>query len=288
MFSLALFALIAGGCGQNCIKELNVTYGKADGQELKLDVFSPVTKSEKPRPAAIIVHGGAWSAGDRRDGHEMAPYLAKEGIVVFCIGYRLVNDTGNRWPAQLDDNQRAMRWVRAHASQYGIDPNRIAAMGGSAGGHIVACMGTSDTRDNSDPERAAYSSRPNCVVMMCGPTDLTEDFSKKVKQGEWCNEQIRRLLGGKPEEVPELANSASPLFHVDVKTPPTLICQGRTDELVPFDHAERFDAALRKAGVESVLFMHKGGHGFDEDGKEFMEFIKVMDAFLKKHLKPQP
>ena len=122
--------------------------------------------------------------------------------------------------------------------------------------------------------------------MMCGPTDLTEDLSKKVAQGAWCNEQIWKLLGGKPEEVPELANSASPLFHVDSKTPPTLICQGKKDDIVPLDHAERYDAALRKAGVESVLFIHNGGHGFEEDGKEFMEFIKAMDAFLKKHLSP--
>ncbi len=287
--SILLSAVAACFCGciGGVVKEIDVVYGRPGGQDIKMDVFRSAEKPDKLRPAVILVHGGAWSAGDKSECHPFAEYLAKQGYVSFCIGYRLVNDTGNRWPAQLDDVQRAIRWIRANSAKYGVDPDRIGAIGGSAGGHIVACLGTSDTRDNSDPELAKYSSRPTCVVMMCGPTDLTEDLSKKVKQGEWCNEQIRRLLGDKPDSVPEVARAASPLFHVDSKAVPTLIVQGENDDIVPVDHAERFAEALKKAGVEYKLFVHKGGHGFD-DGDDFANFVKGNDVFLKKHLLDSP
>lgn len=284
--SAFLLFVVFSFCGcTGVVKELDVPYGKADGQDLLLDVYRPGTKSAALRPVVIIVHGGAWSAGDKSEAVELATALAKMGYVAFSVNYRLVNETGNRWPAQLDDTQRAVRWVRANAAKYNVDPNRIGMMGGSAGAHIVACLGTMDTRDNSDPELAAYSSRPACVVMMVGPTDLTDDFGPKVKQGEWTNEQVKILLGGTPKELPELAKIASPLFYVDAKSAPTLIFQGRTDEIVPLDHGERFDEALKKAGVESKLIIHKGGHGF-EDEEDIGRFISETTAFLKKHLKP--
>ena len=278
-----LFAVISFcGCS-GIVKELDVPYGKADGQELLLDVYRPGAKSASLRPAVIIVHGGAWQAGDKSEGRDLGNALAKMGYVAFSINYRLAGEKGNHWPAQLDDTQRAVRWIRANAAKYGIDPERLGALGGSAGGHIVACLGTMDTRDNSDAALAAYSSRPQCVVMLAGPTDLTEDLRPKVKQGEWCNEQIKILLGGTPQELPEVANGASPLYHVDAQSKPALIFQGKTDEIVPVDHGERFDAALKKAGVESKLIIHKGGHGFDDE-EDISIFIKETSAFLKKHL----
>lgn len=282
MIFLYLGFCLLYGCN-GVITENDVTYGKGGDEELKLDVYRPQSQSSSLRPAVIIVHGGAWRAGDKSEGKDLGNALAKMGVVAFSINYRLATENGNHWPVQLDDTQRAVRWIRANAAKYGIDPERLGALGGSAGGHLVACLGTMDTRDNSDPDLAAYSSRPQCVVMLAGPTDLTEDLRPKVKQGEWCNEQIKILLGGTPEEIPEQAKSASPLFHVDAQSKPTLIFQGKTDELVPVDHGERFDAALKKAGVESKLIIHKGGHGFDDE-EAISTFITETSTFLKKHL----
>lgn len=265
--------------------ERDVVYGEVHGRRLLLDVYRPAAPSDRPRPAVLMVHGGAWRAGDKSECADIAPMLIKEGYVAFAVGYRLATPETNHWPAQLDDVQRAVRWVRAHAACYGVNPDKIGALGGSAGGHIVARMGTTDTRDNSDPELAAYSSRVSCVVAMCGPTDLTEDISLKVAQGEWCNEQIRVLLGGTPAELPEKARDASPLFHVDARTAPTFLVQGRNDDIVPYDHAVRFAEALKKEGVPCEMILHDGGHDLD-DWRAMLRFMREVPAFLRRNLGP--
>ncbi len=282
-FALGLLVLGAGCQGIKIKKELNVPYGEAAGQTLLLDMFQLAAPATTPRPALILVHGGAWSAGDKSEFSSFVPMLVKEGYVVFAVNYRLVTTDANHWPAQLDDTQRAVRWVRAHADRYGVDSRRVGAIGGSAGGQIVACLGTSDTRDNSDASLAVYSSRVSCVVTMSGPTDLTENMALKVKQGDWTNEQVRILLGGTPTEVPSLARSASPLLHVDARSAPTYIVQGKNDEIVPVDQAKRFDAALKKAGVDSWLLVHNGGHDLDDEAA-FMKFVTDLPLFLKKNL----
>jgi len=264
--------------------EMDVPYGEVAGMKLLLDIFKPAT--EGIHPAVVLIHGGGWTGGDKKDMHELARGASRLGYVAFSVGYRLSREDGNHWPAQLDDVQRAVRWIRANATKYQIDPQRIGAIGASAGGHLVAFLGTIDTRDNSDPELASYSSRVSCVVDMAGPTDLTDNFTPKVKLGPYTNDLVRRLLGGKPAELPDAARDASPLFRVDAKSAPFLIFQGKKDELVPPDHAERLDAALRAAGVESKLIVFpEAGHGFSkkEDGERF---IAETTEFLKKHLQP--
>ncbi|MDD5198863.1 MAG: alpha/beta hydrolase [Terrimicrobiaceae bacterium] len=233
----------------------------------------------------ILVHGGGWSGGDKRDFHDVAAGLARQGYVTFSINYRLATETANRWPAQLDDAQRAVRWVRANTSRYGVDPQRLGAIGGSAGGHLVTCLGTSDTRDNTDAPLAAYSSRVACVVDLFGPTDLTEDLVPKVRNGAAANDIVRRLLGGTAADLPAVARDASPLFRVDATSAPFLIFHGRSDDLVPLDNAERLDAALRKAGVESRLIIYDGGHGFTNN-EIVGRFLSETTAFFKKHLRP--
>lgn len=283
---LLAVALGLGGCGEGHITaEPDVVYGEAGGQKLRLDVFLPAAKPGRLRAAVLTLHGGAWRAGSKEESHDFAKMLAKEGYVTFAVGYRLATPEGNHWPAQLDDVQRAVRWVRENAARYGIDPQRIGAAGGSAGGHLVACLATMDTRDNSDPALAGYSSRVACIVDMCGPTDLTEDFAPKVKQGAWCNEQVAVLLGGTPAQVPGAARSASPLLHVDKRSAPALIIHGRNDELVPLDNAERFAAALRENGVEARLFLHDEGHGV-ENFLTLVRMVTEIRSFLAARLAP--
>ncbi len=177
---LVLLALTAvGGCEEENARptESDVVYGEVGGQKLLLDVFLPGGQAASPaaglRPAVIFLHGGGWQHGSKSEFHAMAAGAARLRMVGFAVDYRLVSGQRNRWPACFDDAQRAVRWVRAHAKQYAIDPQRIGGVGGSAGGHLVALLGTCDTRDNSDPALAAFSSRLTCGVDLSGPTDLT-------------------------------------------------------------------------------------------------------------------
>lgn len=286
---LAFVLLLApAGCrAQESSPELNVCYGKADDRELVLDVFRPPqTANAALHPAIILIHGGGWTGGDKKDMQDLGKGAARLGFVAFSINYRLSTETGNHWPAQLDDAQRAVRWVRANSAKYAVDPARIGALGSSAGGHLVTFLGTSDTRDNSDPALADFSSRVSCVVDMAGPTDLTDNFAPKVKLGAYSNDLVRRLLGGKPADLGQVAHDASPLFRVDGKAAPFLIFQGKLDELVPPDQAERLDSALHAAGVESKLIMFpQAGHGLNRK-EDADRFIAETAEFLKSHLRP--
>jgi acetyl esterase/lipase len=257
----------------------DVQYGMAQGQPITLDIFTPPNQLAFNRPAIVFVHGGAWAAGDKRDFEDMARGLAEQGYVGFSVSYRLVMEDANQFPAQLDDVQRAVRWIRLHASEYRINPQRLCAIGGSAGGHLVSLLGTSDTRDNSDAELAPYSSRVNCVVAMYAPQDLTVP----LVQGSAVDAAVIDLIGTTREENMQAFAHASPLFHIDTNTAPFLIVHGVQDPLVPLDQAERFYAALQAAGIPSDLLI------FEDEGHSILRtenvnlFIKRLLAFLKTY-----
>lgn len=267
--------------------ETDVEYGTAGGQKLLLDVYRPGGEAPggKLRPAIMLVHGGGWAGGNKGQFRDAGMGLAGQGYVCFSVGYRLVKPDANRHPAQLDDVQRAVRWVRAHAAKYGVDPERVGAMGGSAGGHLVALLGTRDTRDNSDPALAAYSSRVCCVVDLFGPTDLTRDFP--VMGGGLPVRALVSGLVGKPiGEAREAYRDASPLFFVDKKTVPFLIVHGTEDPIVPLEQSQLLHDALRKAGIESTLLKLEGeGHGFKKKENTDRMLLTTVE-FLEKHLKP--
>jgi len=278
----ALFLLPLSGCkGQAPKPQATVVYDETAGRRLEMDVYLPPAPTEGLRPAVLMVHGGGWCAGNRKDFGGFGQWLASKGYVAFSTSYRLVTADANKWPAQLDDVQRSVRWIRAHAADYQIDPQRIGALGASAGGHLVACLGTMDTRDNSDTSLASHSSRVTCVVDLCGPTDLTDDLRPKVPQGEMCNALIDTLLGNTKREG---AREASPLFLVDTKTAPFLMVHGAKDDIVPLDHSQRMEAALKAAGVEAELVTLDAGHSF-ENPAQVQDFMKRAEAFLEKHLK---
>lgn len=262
--------------------EMDVVYGEAGGQKQKLDIYSPADIAST-RPAVLYIHGGGWSGGDKAAYKPLAAMLAKAGYVCFWANYRLVTKDSNKYPAQIDDAQRAVRWIRAHAAQYRIDPNRIGAIGDSAGGHLVALLGTRDTRDNTDSELSKYSSKVKCVVDLYGPADFTlpsngvSDVAKGI---------VVNFLGKKPEEAPELYKEVSPVTYVSKTSAPFLIFHGDKDPLVPLDQSRRLYDALRKAGVEATfVIMPDDGHGFQK--KDNIErFVKETVGFFNRHLKP--
>jgi acetyl esterase/lipase len=176
--------------------------------------------------------------------------LALAGYVTFSADYRLFNEINgaNPWPAQLDDAQRAVRWVRANAATYGVDPERVAAYGHSSGGTLAAALGVRETRDDSDPALAGISSSVNCVVDLSGDTDLTIPYPDPM----W-DKINAAMLCGTPGEVPEAYRDASPLFQVDAESAPFLVIHGAKDDEVPIAHSQRLVAALQPADVEVIF-----------------------------------
>jgi acetyl esterase/lipase len=196
-----------------------------------------------------VIHGGGWTEGfgDRTDFVLPSFELAKAGYVVFNIAYRLLPE--HPWPAQLDDVQRAVRWIRANAATYGVDPQRIGSYGHSSGGHLAAFLGVRDTRDNSDPALAAFSSRVACVVDLAGDVDLNIPYGDSES-----NALIIRFLGGTADEVPDAYRDASPISWVGEDSAPFLILHATHDEWVPVAHARGMEAALHEAGVTVVYY----------------------------------
>jgi acetyl esterase/lipase len=172
----------------------DVVYGEVDGTPLLLNVVQPAER-EAVGPAVVLFHGGGLVFGSRSDVLEPAAKLARAGYVTFNVEYRLFNEINgaNPWPAQLDDAQRAVRWVRANAATYGVDPERVASYGHSSGGTLAAALGVRETRDDADPKLAGISSRVTCVVDLSGDTDLTIPYPDPM----W-TEINATMLGGTP------------------------------------------------------------------------------------------
>jgi acetyl esterase/lipase len=202
-----------------------------------------------------------------------------KGYVAASLNYRLSQHAV--FPAQLEDCKAAIRWLRANAAEYHIDPDRIGVWGASAGGHLVALLGTTggvkelDKGDNLD-----QSSRVQCVVDWCGPTDFVHwdpKFNKDV------NGMIARLLGGERPGNQEKARKASSLFYVTKDAAPFLIFHGAVDNIVPLSQSESLAATLKKAGVEVKLQVLKDtGHGGPAFGSP--ESRKLMEDFFARHL----
>jgi acetyl esterase/lipase len=261
----------------------NVSYGEAGGKPLLLDIYRPIG-AKKIRPGVILVHGGGWSQGDKSVLRDMANQLTKAGYVAISVGYRLAKDDTTRYPAQVDDVRRAVQWVRANADWVGIDPNRLGAFGPSAGGHLVAMLGTTDGRSQDDPGLEVYSSRVNCVVDCCGPSDFTDESSPPV--GPAIADLVPNLFGKTRAQAPQAYEDASPVKHVDARSVPTLIIHGTDDDIVPIDQSRRLRDALEKAGVEVKLVEIPGeGHIFQNPGSGELLLRETLD-FLGRHLKP--
>jgi acetyl esterase/lipase len=262
-------------------EEPDVPYAEVDGEPLLLDVYRPPAR-DRPRPAVLLFHGGGVSRGSRTDVAEPARKLAAAGYVAFAVEYRLFDEkTGqNAWPAQLDDAQRAVRWVRANAATYEIYPVRLASFGHSSGAYLAALLGVRETRDNSDPALADQSSRVNGVVDLAGASDLTilsRSERDRASDSAW--------LGGTLEEVPETYRDASPLAWVDAETAPFLIIHSSKDEITSAEHAQRLVAALHEAQVD-VAYVEFASGGHLQPGSWLLSGPWVL-AFLEARLFPE-
>jgi acetyl esterase/lipase len=243
-----------------------------------LDLFVP--KSDSPVPLVLWVHGGGWSGGSK-EGINPALRLLDHGYAVAATNYRLSQQAV--FPAQIEDVKAAVRFLRMNAKKYNLDPERFGAWGGSAGGHLVALLGTTGAVKEFDTDsNKNTSSNVQAVIDFFGPTDLL-----KLSPPDAANNPITRLLGGTTGEKKDLAMKANPITHVTKDDPPFLIVQGDADPLVPANQSELLAAALKKAGVECELVILKGaGHGGAQFGTK--EMLDKYLAFFDKNLKKRP
>ena len=216
---------------------------RGDQRVLKLDLYLPAG-AKSPCPVAIWMHGGGWVMGNKNDWVNPL-FLASRGFAVASIEYRLSFEA--RFPAQLEDCKAAVQYLRANSSAYHFDPNRIAAIGESAGGNLASLLGTTGSANGSPG-----SDQVQAVIDLFGPADLTA-FPDEEPKPNTAPFYARKLLGGMPRERPDLARAASPIYQIHPDTPPFLILHGEGDPVVPLAQSQMFLAALQKAGVPSEL-----------------------------------
>lgn len=257
--------------------EENVTYGSVNGSELGLDVYQPAGNRSETHPAVLLIHGGGWTSFDKSTMHGMGQFLARSGFVAFSVDYRLFQGKENRWPAQLDDVQRAVRWVRANSAKYGVNAERIGAFGHSAGGQLAALLGMEETRDNSDPALAKYSSRVQAVVDVSGPSDFTTDHDPDG------DAFLSTFLGAGYSQRPEVWREASPAFHVSKADAPFLLVHGTEDQNVPISQAQELCKKLQAAGVPVSLIKVKDVHTFHTPEARRQLAIETL-AFFNSYL----
>ena len=267
----------------------DVTFATIDNEKLQLDLAIPT--GEGPHPCVVCFHGGAWKIGSRKHlsqptrmmdvgtpGKSLLDVYVSQGFVAVSVSYRLA--PASKFPAQIRDAKTAVRFLRANAKEYHIDPDRIAALGFSAGGHLAALLGTAEnvTEFEGDlyPEQ---SSRVQCVVDFFGPADLTLYGETPGIEKSF----MVPFLGGPSKEKIELYKRASPLEHVSKNAPPFLIIHGTADILVPIIHSERLHEKLTAAGVKSELVpIRGGGHGWG--GEVSRRTIDLSLKFLTANL----
>jgi len=253
----------------------DVEYGMQGGEKLLLDIYRPADHTSKPRPAIVLIHGGGWIGFDKGTMRGMGNFLARSGFVAVSVNYRLLHGSENRWPAQLDDVQRAVRWLRANASKYNIDADHIGAFGHSAGAQLAALLGMEDTRDNSDPALAKYSSRVQAVVDVSGPSDFLANHDADG------DAFFANLFGGDSTKLADVWRSASPVFHVDKSNAPFLIVHGTRDADVPIAQAQELYDKLHQAGVPVSLVKIDDGHTFETPEARHRLALESRDFFYQ-------
>jgi len=238
----------------------DLVYARTPQRPLRLDLYLPAA-APRPLPVVVWIHGGAWRIGGKSPCP--AARLASRGYAVASIEYRFSHEA--LFPAQIEDCKAAVRWLRAHAPIYGLDPRRIGAWGASAGGHLAALLGvTGRLRAFDVGEHLEQSSAVQAVCDFFGPTDfLRMDDPDGPRRHDRRDSAEGRLIGAAPSARPDLALWASPLVYVDRHAPPFLIVHGELDRIVPLRQSELLLADLREAGVWAELMVVRGArHGF--------------------------
>ena len=262
--------------------ESDVTYCTMSGVPLKMDIYYPST-IQRQWPLVLYVHGGGWGAGDKKGiGFIDIDALQKAGILTVSVDYRLAPQY--KFPAMIEDVKCAVRYLRAHAEKYNIDPERFAAIGGSAGGHLVALLGVTDKAAGFDVgEYADYSSRVQAVVSISGLADLAQPFTMQLFFD-------RMFVFGVNDPYDPIFSRASPVNYITPDDPPFLLVHGELDTTVPIKQSVILYRHLQRAGIYTDLVTVKNAdHIFLPVGKGPIEptteeINSMIMSFLKDHL----
>ncbi|WP_339732828.1 alpha/beta hydrolase [uncultured Gimesia sp.] len=259
----------------------DISYRKGNRHFWALDLAMPKLRGEKPRPALLFVHGGGWSSGDKRLGiFKTAPIeYAQKGYVCISVNYRLTGEAA--FPACMEDVKCAVRWLRAHAEKYNVDPHRIGGYGNSAGAHLVSLLALvgKDKDLEGDGPWQDQSSMLNAVCVSAVPTDFTSWPS-----GIENKPRLRKFLEQPDASLEEQAVKASPISYVHANAPPFLIFQGTRDRLVHVAQADQFVKALKATGAKDVTYHRYPGAGHGVFTQNRKETYPLMEEFFERTL----
>ncbi len=245
--------------------------------DVKLNIYEFFPERLQPsehRPAIVFFFGGGWRGGSPKQFEKQCQYLASRGMVAMAADYRVLSRHNVKADRCLADAKSAVRWIRQNAQRLGIDPDRIVASGGSAGGHLAACTGTITELDEPN-EDASVSSRPNAMILFNPAVVLAEVNGELPIRNP---DQLPERTGVEPKRI-------SPYHHVRSGVPPTLILHGEDDKTVKFKTVQWFTEAMQKVGNRCELAGYpEAGHGFFNYGKAnnryFIETVNRVDNFL--------
>ena len=281
-FVFALGSLVADGAEPpKTTSEQDIVYTKAGSEDLKLDLARPA-EGDGPFPAVVVIHGGAWRQGNKADMRPILPQFAQRGYVAISPQYRFCPK--DAFPAQVYDVKAAVRWLKSNAKKFKVDPDRLGAIGFSAGGHLALLLGLTGPADGleGDVSAGAPDSRVKAVVNYFGPTDLAAKDIPDI-----CKPWVKDFLGVSPQDRPDAAAKASPLTFVSNDDAPVLTFQGTKDSLVPYTQAIKLADAMSSAGVPGRVELILGAdHGWA--GAEMARTVNETFGFLDRYLKAEP
>lgn len=268
-------ALVTTAAAENRVDvKPDVVYSTVEERQLLCDVYQP--EGEQLRPAILVVHGGAWRSGNRKQLKGYADALAKRGFVCFAIDYRLAPK--HKFPAQIDDCRAAVKWIRQNAKSYNVDPNRLGAIGYSAGGHLVTLLAT--TGEPASEQNGNVDTRLQAVVAGGAPTD----FRFFPDNGKWAE----YLMGGDLTTAAKNFQAASAAAFADKNDAPTFFYNGSADKLVPLLWTRSAHEALKQAGVATEMHIIDGA-GHRQAARNEEALTKAYEFLaLKLTLQPEP
>lgn len=261
---------------------MDIAYAN-ESEAQKLDLYLPASDSTDLRPALVVVHGGGWRSGDKRRGQwwRIPSEYARDGYVAISVNYRLTGEAP--WPAQIEDVKAAVRWLRAHSEEYGVDADRFGAYGNSAGAHLVSLLGlvrAEDELEGTGPH-LQHSSLVQAVCASATPTD----FLNWGGPGVLPQRLSTTFLAGPEEALEDRAKQASPITYAREDAPPFLLIHGTADRTVPIGQSDRFAEALRKAGAEQVRYMILDAEGHGVFQRQGLLTYPAMKAFFDEALR---
>jgi acetyl esterase/lipase len=287
LISLLLIPMLLGTClGEEftskfeVIVQSDIVFAEVDGVKLLVDLHLP--KGAENPPLVMFIHGGGWSNGDRK--RCKLAWTAQSGYAIASVEYRLSHEA--LFPAQIHDCKGALRWLRAHQTDYGIDAERVVVAGTSAGGHLAALMGTSGgviELEGTTAGNADQSSLVQGVIDYYGPTDFILRSKNQPSKTEDAAGNVYKLLGGPVSKKQDLAHLASPVYHVRVGDPPLLIVHGENDKTVNLSQSNRLMTTYQDNKLDVQLHIELGkGHGWKSPSGIERELVL---QFLKRCLR---